>query len=647
MSKFYITTPIYYPSDNLHIGHAYTTVVADALARYHRQQGKDVHFLTGTDEHGQKIQRRAEEAGVSPQEFVDKIVENIKELWRLLKISNDDFIRTTEPRHMRRVQQIFQRLYEQGDIYKSEYEGLYCTPCEAFWLERQLVEGKCPDCGREVEKVREESYFFRLSKYADRLMAHIEAHPEFIQPVSRKHEMINNFLRPGLDDLCISRTTFSWGIPVPFDTKHVIYVWLDALTNYITALGYPEEADDNSLFKRFWPADLHLVGKEIVRFHTIIWPIVLMALDLPLPKQVFGHGWLVLEGGKMSKSKGNVVDPVILVEKYGLDAIRYYLLREVPFGADGVYSEEALVLRVNTDLANDLGNLLHRTLSMVEKFAGGVVPTPGEYEPLDQDLISEANRAVQAVQEHMEKLEVSDALAAIFQLIGRANKYIDEAAPWSLNKQGNRERLGTVLYAMVEALRVAAVLLVPFLVETPAKIFNQLGLGSDPGASRLEEGGRWGQFPAGTKVQKGKPLFPRIEWKESADESEQPKEEPKAQAEKETEAKQEVPQITFDQFMQIDLRVAKVLVAEKIEGADKLLRLEVKIGSEERQIVAGIAQYYQPEELIGKEIVGVANLKPAKLRGHLSQGMLLAASAGDQLALVVPEKPIGDGAEVR
>lgn len=645
MGKYYITTPIYYPSGNLHIGHAYTTVVADALARYHRQQGEDVYFLTGTDEHGQKIQRRAEAAGVTPQEFVDQIVQNIRELWRILKITNDDFIRTTEPRHMRRVQQIFQRLYEQGDIYKSEYEGLYCTPCEAFWLERQLVEGKCPDCGREVEKVREESYFFRLSKYADRLMAHIEAHPEFIQPVSRKHEMVNNFLRPGLDDLCISRTTFSWGIPVPFDPKHVIYVWLDALTNYITALGYPDEEDSNGLFTRFWPAELHLVGKEIVRFHTIIWPIILMALDLPLPKQVFGHGWLVLDGGKMSKSKGNVVDPVVLVDKYGLDAIRYYLLREVPFGSDGVYSEEALVLRVNTDLANDLGNLLHRTLAMVEKFAGGMVPSPGQYEPLDQELISEAERVVQAVQEHMEKLQVSDALAAIFQLIGRANKYIDEAAPWGLNKQGKRERLGTVLYSMVEAIRVSAVLLKPFLVETPAKIFAQLGLAGDPGKSGLEEGCRWGLFPAGTKVQKGEPIFPRIEWEEPKAAPTPTKAEPKPAKEKK--AEQEVPQITIDQFAQIDLRVVKVLSAERIEGTDKLLRLMVKMGSEERQIVAGIARYYQPEELIGKEIVVVANLKPVKLRGCLSQGMVLAASSGEQLALVVPEKPVGDGAEIR
>ena len=645
MRKFYITTPIYYPSDNLHIGHAYTTVVADALARYHRQMGEEVYFLTGTDEHGQKIQRRAEAAGNTPQEFVDKIVDNIKELWRLLRISNDDFIRTTEPRHEKRVQMIFQRLYEQGDIYKSDYEGLYCTPCEAFWLERQLVDGKCPDCGREVEKVREESYFFRLSKYADRLMAHIEAHPEFIQPVSRKNEMVNNFLRPGLEDLCVSRTTFSWGITVPFDSKHVIYVWLDALTNYITALGYPDEVKINGLFKRFWPAELHLVGKEIVRFHTIIWPIILMALDLPLPKRVFGHGWLVLEGGKMSKSKGNVVDPVVLVEKYGLDAIRYYLLREVPFGSDGVYSEEALVLRVNTDLANDLGNLLHRTLSMVEKFSSGVVPVPGPYEPLDQELINEASQVFRAVQQHMEMLEVSDALAAIFQLIGRANKYIDEAAPWSLNKQGNRERLGTVLYTMVEVIRFSAVLLAPFLVETPAKIFAQLGLSEEPVNISLEEGCRWGLFPPKTKVQKGEPIFPRIEWEEKKEEQGEKKVEPKP-AEKNDTGKATDQQITIDEFAKIDLRVVKVLSAEKIEGTDKLLRLMVKMGAEERQIVAGIARYYQPEELVGKEIVVVANLKPVKLRGYLSQGMVLAASSGDQLALVIPEKQVGDGAEI-
>ncbi len=640
MGKFYITTPIYYPSDNLHIGHAYTTVAADALARYHRQQGDDVYFLTGTDEHGQKIQRRAEANNQNPQEFVNGIVKNIKELWKLLNITNDDFIRTTEPRHAKRVQQIFNRLYEQGDIYKSEYEGLYCTPCEAFWLERQLVDGKCPDCGREVEKIREESYFFRLSKYADRLMEHIESHPEFIQPVSRKNEMINNFLRPGLEDLCVSRTTFSWGIPVPFDSKHVIYVWLDALTNYITALGYPDHLEDG-LFERYWPADLHLVGKEIIRFHTIIWPIILMALDLPLPKQIFGHGWLVLEDGKISKSKGNIVDPVELIGKYGLDAIRYYLLREVPFGSDGVYSEEALVLRVNTDLANDLGNLLHRTLSMVEKFADGIVPTPGKYEALEEELMNEASLALKTVQSHMEKLEVSDALAAIFRLVGKANKYIDEAAPWSLNKQGKRERLGTVLYSMVEVLRIISLLLVPFLVETPEKIWEQLGLKGDPGKFLPEEGCKWGQFPSQTRVAKGEPIFPRIENEEKKVEKRVEKKEIEKPKEQET-----TNQITIDEFAKIDLRVAKVITAEKIEGTDKLLRLKVSLGEEERQIVAGIAQYYKPEELIGKEIVIVANLKPAKLRGNLSQGMLLAASSGDKLALVVPEYPVGDGAEI-
>jgi len=655
MGKYYITTPIYYPSDNLHIGHAYTTVVADALARYHRLLGEEVFFLTGTDEHGQKIQRRAAAVGKEPQDFVDEIVVNIKALWKLLKISNDDFIRTTEPRHIKRVQQIFQRLYDKGDIYKSEYEGLYCTPCEAFWLERQLVDGKCPDCGREVEKVREESYFLRVSKYADRLMAHIEANPEFIQPVSRKNEMVNNFLRPGLEDLCISRTTFSWGVPVPFDPRHVVYVWLDALTNYITALGYPDEAGEGSLFARFWPAQLHLVGKEIVRFHTIIWPIILMALDLPLPKQVFGHGWLVLDGGKMSKSKGNVVDPVVLVEKYGLDAIRYYLLREVPFGADGVYSEEALVLRINTDLANDLGNLLHRTLSMVEKFAGGVAPAPGVSGPLEEALRAEAGCAYQAVKEHMAKLEVSDALAAIFQLIGRANKYIDEAAPWSLNKSGNRERLGTVLYTMVETIRISAVMLTPFLVETPARIFAQLGLDTDPAAQGLEAAAKWGLYPAGTRVRKGEPLFPRIDWeKETAEITPEGEGGKTAAAEKKTEATKKTEaaapgkgEINIDEFAKIDLRVAKVLAAEKVEGADKLLRLQVRIGSEERQIVAGIAKYYQPQELVGKEIVVVANLKPVKLRGVLSQGMVLAAGDGDTLALISPEKEVGDGTEVR
>lgn len=660
MGKFYLTTPIYYPSDKLHIGHAYTTVIADALARYHRQIGDDTYFLTGTDEHGQKIQRRAEEAGKSPQEFVDGNVKGIKSLWQLLKITNDDFIRTTEERHVKRVQAIFNHLYEQGDIYKSEYEGWYCTPCETFWLERQLVEGRCPDCEREVELVHEESYFFRLSKYAGRLLEHIEAHPEFIQPVSRRNEMINNFLRPGLEDLCVSRTTFSWGIPVPFDSKHVVYVWLDALTNYITALGYP---DDPELFQRYWPADVHLMAKEIVRFHAIIWPIILMALDLPLPRRIFGHGWLVLEGGKMSKSKGNVIDPVVLVGKYGLDAVRYYLLREMPFGADGVYSEDALILRINNDLANDLGNLLHRTVAMIEKFAGGTVPAPNGYEALDREVIDQAAAALRERKECIEKLEISNALAAIFRLVEKTNKYIDSAAPWALNKEGNRERLATVLYTMAESLRVTALLLTPFLVETPGKIWAQLGLDGDPAALNPENEAVWGRFPAGTQVKKGNPLFPRIETeKTGCDQPPAPAGEkgrsPAAEVQAKVQAGVKPPAkpaetpdgadlVTIEEFARVDLRVARVLAAERVPDTNKLLKLTIKLGGEERQLVAGIGQHYEPASLIGREIVVVANLKPAKIRGLLSQGMLLAATNGDELALVVPEKPVGGGARVR
>jgi methionyl-tRNA synthetase len=646
---YYITTPIYYPSDKLHIGHTYTTVAADAAARFKRMMGYDVMFLTGTDEHGQKIQRKAEEKGVTPKQYVDEVVDGIKELWQLMMITNDRFIRTTDKQHEEAVQKIFKKLYDQGDIYKSEYEGWYCTPCESFWTERQLVEGKCPDCGREVELTKEESYFFKLSKYQDRLIKYIEDNPDFIQPQTRQNEMLNNFLRPGLDDLCVSRTSFNWGIPVTFDEKHVIYVWIDALSNYATALGFL--SNDDSDYKKYWPADVHLVGKEIVRFHTIIWPIMLMALGEPIPKQVFGHGWLILEGGKMSKSKGNVVDPVILVEKYGVDAIRYFLLREVPFGSDGVYSEDALVNRLNSDLANDLGNLVSRTIAMVDKYFEGTVPShQNTKDPFDISLMELAETTFIKVEELMDKLLFSNALAEIWKLIGRSNKYIDETMPWVLARdEAKKERLSTVIYNLAEALRIIGVLISPFMPNTPVKIFEQLGV-EDEALKTWESIKSFGALKPGTVIKKGGIIFPRIEFAK-----EEPAKEVKAERvakknEKKVvplEAEQEDKYITIEDFAKIDLRVAKVLECEKVEGSDKLLKLQLELGSEKRQVVSGIAKNYKPEDLVGKSVVLVANLKPVKLRGVESNGMILAAADDESVVVVTPISEIPSGTQVR
>ncbi len=645
MKTYYITTPIYYPSDKLHIGHSYTTVAADAMARFKRMTGYDVMFLTGTDEHGQKIEKRAKEHNVTPKEYVDHIVAGIKDLWKLMDISYDDFIRTTDNRHQVIVQKIFKKLYDQGDIYKSEYEGWYCTPCESFWTEHQLEEGNCPDCSRPVELVKEESYFFRLSKYQDRLIEHIKGHPDFIQPKSRQNEMINNFLKPGLEDLCVSRTSFKWGIPVTFDDKHVIYVWIDALSNYISALGYM--TDNTEKYEKYWPADVHLVGKEIVRFHTIIWPIMLMALGEPLPKQVFGHGWLILEGGKMSKSKGNVVDPVVLVNRYGLDALRYFLLREVPFGSDGVFSNESLINRINSDLANDLGNLLSRTVAMIEKYFDGKIPPCGVLTDLDKELQTLALETPKKVEELMDELLFSDALAEIWKLVSRCNKYIDETTPWVLAKtESERPRLGTVMYHLAEGLRFLSVLIAPFMTRTPAQMQNQLGI--TPGENTTWESlNEFGRLQNGTSVSRGEVIFPRLDMEKELEALEELKktDEPEEESSKTAEI---LPEITIDDFAKVDLRVAKVVAAEKVKKADKLLKLTLDVGGKPRQVVSGIAQSYSPEEMVGKSVIIVANLKPVTLRGIQSEGMILAASDDSgKLVLATVSEEIESGAQVK
>ncbi|MDU8975908.1 MAG: methionine--tRNA ligase [Clostridium perfringens] len=640
---YYITTPIYYPSTNLHIGNTYTTVAADAIARFKRLTGHEVMFLTGTDEHGQKIERIANEKGITPKEHVDEIVAGIKDLWKMMNIRYDKFIRTTDDYHVKAVQEIFKKLYDQGDIYKDSYEGLYCTPCESFWTETQLVNGNCPDCGRPVEKAKEEAYFFKMSKYADRLIQYIEEHPDFIQPESRKNEMLNNFLRPGLQDLCVSRTSFTWGIPVSFDEKHVIYVWIDALSNYITALGYGQE--NQELYNKFWPADVHLIGKDILRFHTIYWPIMLMALGLELPKQVFGHGWLLVDGGKMSKSKGNVVDPVVLVNMFGADAVRYYLLREIPFGSDGLFNNEIFIKKVNTDLANDLGNLLSRTIAMVYKYFDGVIQAPTCKEAIDDELINLALSTPGKVEASIDALKIPEALESIWTLISRANKYIDETTPWILAKdEEKKERLGTVLYNLLETLRFVSVMISPFLTETSVKINAQLNTKVTTWESLKEFNGT----VAGDKVVKGDVIFPRIDVEEKLAELEALKPAPVKPANEELVKNPIKEEITIDDFDKIDLRVVKVLECEPVKKAKKLLKLKVDLGGEERQVISGIAQYYKPEELVGKYVVLVANLKPVKLRGELSQGMILAAAPSDdsELLLVNPGEML-TGSQVR
>ncbi len=646
--SYYITTPIYYPSDNLHIGHAYTTVAADCMARFKRMQGYDVFYLTGTDEHGQKIERAAREKDMEPIVYVDGIVENIQKLWQTLLISNTDFIRTTEKRQEEVVQKIFTRVYEQGDIFLSEYEGWYCSPCETFFTERQLAEGKCPDCGREVELLKEESYFFNMSKYAPRLLEHIAAHPDFIQPESRRNEVVS-FIKSGLDDLCVSRTTFKWGIPVPFNNQHVVYVWFDALINYLTGIGYMQ---DEAKFNKYWPADVHLMAKDIIRFHAIIWPCMLMALDLPLPKKVMAHGWIMLEGGKMSKSKGNVIDPSLLVQKYGVDAVRYYLIKELSFGQDGTYSEEILVNRINADLANDLGNLVSRTVAMIIKYFGGVIPEVRASVALDEEIQAVALQTYTEATEKLEKMDFSAYLNATARLVSRANKYIDETAPWLLAKdEAQAGRLAAVMYNLLECIRVALILTAPAMPTLMERANKQLGLWDNLEEITWADAGIWGKTKNGTRVTKGESLFPRIDIK-TLEEEEKVTASESAPGQTEKQAAPEAvtvkdEYISIEDFARLDLRVAEVVACEKMKKADKLLIMRVKVGEEERTVVSGIAQHYTPEEMVGKKVVLLANLKPAKLRGVMSQGMILAASDDQYVDVLTVTKDIDSGHRVK